>query len=157
MANKTYIGVSNVARNVTGAYVGVNNVARTIIKAYIGDANGKAKLCFANGMQMSTGSIAFSVGSTVTVNTGFKPKYLMVWSYYTEDASSEDFFTTILYTDGWNQKALCMNQNYPYLGLEYRLSNGSDIVTLTNTGFKITYSEYRFFAPNKVNGYIAFG
>ena len=45
MAKKTYIGVNDVARNVTGIYSGVDGVARKVIKGYIG-VDGVAKLFY---------------------------------------------------------------------------------------------------------------
>lgn len=45
MANKVYVGINNIARNVNTIYVGVNNVARKIVKGYVG-VNGIAKMFF---------------------------------------------------------------------------------------------------------------
>lgn len=45
MAKKTYVGVNNIARNVSKMYVGVNGVARKVKKAYVG-VNGVARLVF---------------------------------------------------------------------------------------------------------------
>lgn len=42
MAKKTYVGVNNIARNVSKMYVGVNGVARRVKKAYVG-VNGVAR------------------------------------------------------------------------------------------------------------------
>ena len=45
MAKKTYVGVNNIARNVSKMYVGVNGVARRVKKAYVG-VNGVARECY---------------------------------------------------------------------------------------------------------------
>ena len=45
MAKKAYVGVSNVARNISKMYVGVSGVARKITKAYVG-VNGVAQQFF---------------------------------------------------------------------------------------------------------------
>lgn len=45
MAKKMYVGVSDVARNVSKMYVGVNGVARKVAKAYVG-VNGVARECY---------------------------------------------------------------------------------------------------------------
>jgi len=47
MAKKTYVGVNNIARNVSKMYVGVNGVARRVKKAYVG-VNGVARQCYPN-------------------------------------------------------------------------------------------------------------
>ena len=46
MAQKTYLGINGVGKNLSKAYLGINNIAKNVIKCYIGDANGKAQLCF---------------------------------------------------------------------------------------------------------------
>ena len=45
MAKKTYVGVNDDARIVTGIYIGVDGVARKVIKGYIG-VDGVAKLFY---------------------------------------------------------------------------------------------------------------
>lgn len=50
MAKSIYVGVGDKARKVKKLYVGVNNVARKVKKVYVGDANGKARLCYINGV-----------------------------------------------------------------------------------------------------------
>ena len=42
MAKKVYVGVNNIAKNVSKMYVGVNNVAKKVTKGYVG-VNGVAK------------------------------------------------------------------------------------------------------------------
>lgn len=55
MAVKSYVGVSNVAEEVTKAYVGVNNVARKVKKIYAG-VNGVAELVYKSMPQIVTWS-----------------------------------------------------------------------------------------------------
>ena len=51
MPNKTYIGVSSVARPVNAIYVGVSNVARKVLKAYVG-VSGVARLAYIGVVDM---------------------------------------------------------------------------------------------------------
>lgn len=53
MAVKSYVGVSDVAEEVTKAYVGVNGVARKVNKIYTG-VNGVAELVYKSGPQIVT-------------------------------------------------------------------------------------------------------
>lgn len=55
MAKKSYIGISNYARNIKAMYVGVSNSAKKVLKGYIGDANGIARQFFL-GYTLHTGS-----------------------------------------------------------------------------------------------------
>lgn len=47
MATKSYIGKSNVAREIAEAYIGVDRTARKVKKIYVG-VNGVARLCWTN-------------------------------------------------------------------------------------------------------------
>jgi hypothetical protein len=53
MAKKTYVGVNNIARNVSKMYVGVNGVARKVKKAYVG-VNGVAKQVYEAPLKIVT-------------------------------------------------------------------------------------------------------
>lgn len=52
MGKKAYIGVNNVAKNVSKIYVGVNGVARNVIKGYVG-VNGVARVFWDGGTPSS--------------------------------------------------------------------------------------------------------
>ena len=68
----SYIGISNVARKITGGYIGINNVARKIKKAYIGDENGLAKLIYQpQNIITFNSSIAPTSWTTVTEPTEY--------------------------------------------------------------------------------------
>lgn len=53
MAKKTYVGVNNIARNVSKMYVGVNGVARKVKKAYVG-VNGVAREFYQKPLKIVT-------------------------------------------------------------------------------------------------------
>lgn len=53
MAKKTYVGVNNIARNVSKMYVGVNGVARKVKKAYVG-VNGVARQFYQDALKIVT-------------------------------------------------------------------------------------------------------
>ena len=53
MAKKMYVGVSDVARNVSKMYVGVNGVARKVNKVYVG-VNNVARECYSAGLKIVT-------------------------------------------------------------------------------------------------------
>lgn len=53
MAKKTYVGVNNIARNVSKMYVGVNGHAKKIKKAYVG-VNGVARQFWSGGYKTMT-------------------------------------------------------------------------------------------------------
>ena len=53
MAKKTYVGVNNIARNVSKMYVGVNGVARRVKKAYTG-VNGVARQVYEAPLKIVT-------------------------------------------------------------------------------------------------------
>ena len=61
MAQKTYIGASNVAKEMSKGYIGINNVAKEMSKIYIGDANGKARLCYESISELE---VIYAVGTT---------------------------------------------------------------------------------------------
>lgn len=46
MAQKSYVGVNGISRNISKIYVGVDGVARKCIKGYVGDENGIARQFF---------------------------------------------------------------------------------------------------------------
>ena len=79
MAKKAYIGVNGVARKIKKGYIGVDGKARKIKKAYIGDENGIARLFFSSGLKMVSGTTKYVSGGSVTINTGFKPMFVMVY------------------------------------------------------------------------------
>ena len=77
MAKKMYVGVSDIARNITKAYVGINNVARKIIKGYVG-VNGVAQQFYEESTPVPTGyTFVEYIQSTGTqyINTGVTPNY----------------------------------------------------------------------------------
>lgn len=49
MAQKAYIGINGISKNVKNIYVGVNGVARKVVKGYVGDENGVARLFWDGG------------------------------------------------------------------------------------------------------------
>lgn len=89
--SNSYIGVSGIARKITGGYIGVNNVARKITKAYVGDENGKAKLIYTATAPQTiitfTDVIAPSSWTAVTTGT----KYTATNEYGTWEASASGY------------------------------------------------------------------
>lgn len=49
MAQNTYIGISDKAKELSNAFIGIDGKARQITAIYIGDKNGKAQLCWSAG------------------------------------------------------------------------------------------------------------
>ena len=69
MAKKTYVGVNNIARNVSKMYVGVNGVARKVKKAYVG-VNGVARQFYrkvATSVTKISGGLNFSYGMSEAI------------------------------------------------------------------------------------------
>jgi hypothetical protein len=131
MPQKCYVGVNNVARNVSKVYVGVNGVARNVIKGYIG-VNGIAKCFFDNtgapfyyGVYNQTES-----SSTLSItNLPFKP--VKVFILYTSNNKNETpkmmaFCNTTLYYDNYGYMTSFTSRNYSY-------SITNDSITIKNT------------------------
>ena len=59
-----YIGVNNIAHQISDCFIGVNNVARKIKTAYVGDANGKARLVWE-----AVKKKLLSIAATTTIGT----------------------------------------------------------------------------------------
>lgn len=69
MAKKTYVGVNNIAQNVSKMYVGVNGVARRVKNAYVG-VNGVARLVYENANVYISHMFASMVGQPFKIYNG---------------------------------------------------------------------------------------
>lgn len=74
MAQKIYVGISNVAKNVNKIYVGVGNVAKKVLKGYVG-VNGVAKQFYEETSPVPPYTQVNYIESTGTqyINTGIYP------------------------------------------------------------------------------------
>lgn len=75
MAKKAYVGVNNVAKNISKMYVGVGNVAKKIKKAYVGVGD-VAKLFFEESIPYTSKEYLQSSGSGQYIDSGIKGKGL---------------------------------------------------------------------------------
>lgn len=131
MSTKAYVGVSGVAREITGGYIGVNGTARKITKAYIGDSNGVAKLIYEASSTPSGTPFSFNsniIPTSWNLTTAYTDyKYSNTYGQWTIHASStrdnsssyaaQRAFNTSV-SNQW-QPASISSGNYEYIQLNF--------------------------------------
>jgi hypothetical protein len=152
MAKSAYIGVDGKARKIKKMYIGVDGVARRIKKGYIGDENGIARLFWTAGMEMVSGTFTAptEIGISVSVNLGFKPKYLLIYGGVDKSDQTGAYISTIIIYNNGSGQAATMFSN---LNVENDISLGK-MLSFTTSGFKVTWdSSYSHVSLPYLHGY----
>ena len=152
--SKTLIGTETkeVARRARKMYIGVDGIARKIKKAYVG-VNNIARLFFFDSMEMVTGTVSWKKDNVITIQTGFTPKYVMIWGYST--ATSSNNYTVSIYDNGNEPLWIVYNSNWDK---PMRAVSNSLIMSVSDTSFTIDdKSDYLPTSYITELHYIAFG
>lgn len=175
MAKGIYTGVNSTAQKVKKMYIGVDGKARKIKKGYIGDENGIARIFYTSN-EFVQGTFARSE-SAVTINVGFKPKYLFIWNESPETESTNKFYlfycpdsktwtfnnagsATVSTRKEWGDCAIFSYSLDSVWASTAQFGNGlknpSTNFSISDTGFTINLSKYTTNATSEIN-FAAFG
>ena len=100
--SKTYVGVSDVARQVNGIYVGVNNVARKVLWAYAGDENNVARKVYQSGNEVSIPTMTSNTAPSGTASaSSIQSNDYPAWKAF--DKNENTFWASLLYGSDHNR------------------------------------------------------